>query len=118
MCDLKDLENSLGTTTIQFEFKMSWRLTSTHRVIQLGLRNIRPNTLKVNRISSCNLLRFPSDLIPSKSQTVLHQPISAFSTSLTARSSSKDDDDEKKSIEKIVDEAADINDQEAAGKTK
>ena len=97
---------------------MSWRLTSTHRVIQLGLRNIRPNTFKVNRISSCNLLRFPTDLIPSKSQAVLHQPISAFSTSLTARSSSKDDDDEKKSIEKIVDEAADINDQEAAGKMR
>ena len=95
---------------------MSWRLTSTQRVIQLGLRNIRPNTLKVNRISSCNLLRFP-DLIPSKSQTVLQQPIAAFSTSLTARSSSKDDDDEKKSIENIVDEAADVNDQEAAGKT-
>ena len=56
--------------------------------------------------------------MPLKQNGLLHQPISAFSTTFLVRSSSKDDDDNddhKKALEKLVEEENAIRDDESSG---
>ena len=57
--------------------------------------------------------------MPLKQNSLLHQPISAFSTTFPVRSSSKDDDDDhKKALEKLVEEEENaISEDEPSGST-